>query len=270
MFLLTGGLGSADARPNPAPDWLVDRGWRELCRLDRVPAFMGIADAFASEPDAWRPLYDAAEPHRVMLPGLYNSLDSFRKLLIVRCMRPDKVVPAVQEFVEVNLGKKYVEPPPFNLAACYDDSAPTTPLIFVLSPGSDPTAALLQFAGEKGMAQRLMAISLGQGQGPKAAAMIGQGAKDGAWVVLQNCHLAPSWMTSLDKICEELNPDNTHPEFRLWMTSYPSPKFPVNILQNGVKMTNEPPKGIKVRRVVVGRGPLSGVVQCLPCVADGP
>ena len=46
------------------------------------------------------------------------------------------------------LSHRYVEPPPFNLHACYADSSPTTPLIFVLSAGSDPTAALLQFAGE--------------------------------------------------------------------------------------------------------------------------
>lgn len=79
----------------------------------------------------------------------------------VNCMvycRPDKVVPAVQDFVEAQLGRKFVEPPTFDLKACHADSTPLTPLIFVLSAGSDPTAALLQFASEKDMSSRSVPV----------------------------------------------------------------------------------------------------------------
>ena len=51
-------------------------------------------------------------------------------------------------------------------------------------------------------------------------------------------------MPILDAIIEDIAEDKSS-NFRIWLTSMPSDKFPVSILQNGIKVTNEPPKGLK-------------------------
>ncbi|XP_032391908.1 dynein heavy chain 3, axonemal isoform X1 [Etheostoma spectabile] len=246
-FLLTGGIALDNPYPNPAPDWLSEKSWSEVVRASKLPNLDGFFEHVRDNVSKWKKLYDSGKPHEDQLPDQWITLEGMDRMVVIRCFRPDKLVPAVQDFIVNNMGQAYVEPPTFDLAGSYKDSNCCSPLIFVLSPGSDPTAGLLKFADDLDMGgSKTQTISLGQGQGPIAAHMINKAIKDGTWVVLQNCHLATSWMPALDRICEEtITPENTHPSFRLWLTSYPSDKFPVSILQNGLKMTNEPPKGIR-------------------------
>ena len=52
---------------------------------------------------------------------------------------------------------------------------------------------------------KLATISLGQGQGPIAEHLILNAAREGTWVLLQNCHLAASWLPELERICETVS-----------------------------------------------------------------
>jgi len=247
-FLLTGGVSMEDPPKCPA-DWVPLRCWSELFKLNLSGGiFENCHMKLAAESDKWKKLYDTFDPLPEMKeedsrPQMIKGFNMFQLLMVLRCFRPDRVIPAIIEVVGAEMGNNFVSPPPFDLPASYGDSVNTTPLVFLLSPGSDPTGALQKYAGEKG--KELNSISLGQGQGPKAEALIENGKEHGGWVLLNNCHLSVSWMPKLDRICEQLEPKSCHRDFRLWLTSYPSKDFPVAILQNGVKMTNEAPKGLR-------------------------
>ncbi len=166
--------------------------------------------------------------------------------MTIKTLREEKTIFSVKEFVKAELGAKFTQSPSFDLNAAYEDSSSTSPIIFVLSPGADPLIYLSALAREKEMeGGRMKLLALGQGQGGIAKRYIEEGQRNGDWVVLQNCHLAITWMPTLERIQEQQVEADTHEEYRLWLTSMPSPNFPVPVLQNGIKMTNEPPRGLK-------------------------
>ncbi|XP_051768758.1 dynein axonemal heavy chain 1 [Ctenopharyngodon idella] len=244
-YMLSGGRPQQQA-PNPAPNWLSMRAWQDILALSALPTFSNLPESFSKHESAFKSIFDSSQPHREPLPGeLESDLDSFQKLLVLRCLRADRLTHGLQDFVASQLGQSFIEPQTSDLSVVFKESSPSTPLIFVLSPGTDPAADLYKFAEVMRFSKKMNAISLGQGQGPSAEAMMHDAMEKGKWVFFQNCHLAPSWMPSLERLIENIDSDKVNWDFRLWLTSLPSNKFPVSILQNGSKMTIEPPRGIK-------------------------
>lgn len=245
-ILMTGGTSVEMPRPNPNSTWLSDRNWCAILELpSKLDVFKGIDVSFEKNTPQWEKIYNSNSPADEIWPGEWNEkLDFFHKMIIIRLLRPDRMVPVIQQLIKTEMGKYFIEIPQFNLEQAFGDSRNNTPIIFILSPGADPISEIIKLKDKMGMRQDVPILSLGQGQEKKALNAIEQAKQHGVWVVLQNCHLAPSFMPKLESVIEELTEDKTS-GFRIWLTSMPSELFPVSILQNGVKLTNEPPKGIK-------------------------
>ncbi|OQS02753.1 dynein heavy chain, partial [Thraustotheca clavata] len=249
-FYLIGSKRTHAFDTSQKPSWLPERVWIGVETLIEInhDAFAPLISSLTTFEESWKESILYSElPHQEPIPGpLNDSLTNFQKLLILRVFREEMLVFGTREFVGREAGTFFTESPPFDLKGCYNDSAPDIPLIFVLSPGADITDYLLELAKAEGKdGPGLKIISLGQGQGPIAEALMKQARETGEWVCLQNCHLAVSWLGKLEQILEKSKELEIHGEFRLWLTSMPSPKFPVPILQNGIKITNEPPKGMR-------------------------
>ncbi|XP_073954502.1 dynein axonemal heavy chain 1-like isoform X2 [Choristoneura fumiferana] len=231
-FLLNGAKIEEEME-NPEPKWVSERMWLDMQQLASVPTMRAFVLDFPNQTKHFKTYYDAMNPHKLQYPKpLDTQLDAFQKLLVLKCLRPDKLVPGLQDYVVVGLGARFVEPQPADLAALYAESDNLAPIIFVLSTGTDPAADLLKFADKMKMGKRFESISLGQGQGPFAENMMRIGCDFGNWVFFQNCHLSPSWMPVLELNVEHIQPELVHKDFRLWLTAMPSPNFPVALLQN--------------------------------------
>ena len=107
--------------------------------------------------------------------------------MLIRCLCIDRTIAAAKAYVADSLGTRFAEPQVLDLEATAEEADARTPLICLLSQGSDPSASIEALSKKMKVEQR--AISMGQGQEIHARKLIQQFMSTGGWALLQNCHL---------------------------------------------------------------------------------
>ncbi|OTA89925.1 hypothetical protein M434DRAFT_398353 [Hypoxylon sp. CO27-5] len=161
-------------------------------------------------------------------------------LLLVKLFRLDRFVPAAERFVTSVFGAELFDIVD-DLKETVSQVPSTRPISLVSSPGFDASYKVDNLV-EK-MRVRCTNIAMGSNESLASAdKAITNAAQVGSWVLIKNVHLAPTWLQSLEKRMESLNP---HSDFRLFLSMESSPKIPVNLLRASRVLMYEQPAGVR-------------------------
>ena len=161
---------------NPLSDWLPDVNWNNVQRLITLPRFITFSNNLVNDaPTRFKDWYNELSPENQKLPLEWKSLEQqpFQKLLVLRCLRPDRVEIAMKAFIKRVLpeGDSFVDMDqsngfPYILEESFNNvlSNPSIPLFFILSTGADPTQDIINFGEKLGFMEsnkKFSKISLG-------------------------------------------------------------------------------------------------------------
>ena len=221
-----------------------DQKTEAMDKARRIPALKERVDK-ASEAD-WEKFF-AEEIAENFVPNIWqdetdiNPNDKLlQTLLIVKIFRLDRFVPAAERFVAGVFGPELFDIVE-DLGATVAESPATRPIALVSSPGFDASYKVESLVER--MQVRCTNIAMGSNEGLTTAdKAIATAAQTGSWVLVKNVHLAPTWLQSLEKRMENLNP---HASFRLFLSMESSPKIPVNLLRASRVLMYEQPAGVR-------------------------
>mmetsp|Transcript_8591 Transcript_8591/g.9745 ORF Transcript_8591/g.9745 Transcript_8591/m.9745 type:complete len:2884 (-) Transcript_8591:1352-10003(-) len=254
QFFLKAGAGASDERAKQF-SWMDTKTWSNLKALsshrfaknNNIP-FKDLPDRINRNEGAWQSWIEENEPENSPIPDLADKISAdpishFLQLCLIRCVREDRTMLASTKFITEVLGTQYTQPVTDTIEDLWKESAINIPPLFLLSAGADPTNAIDEMAKKK-KKYPTKKVSMGEEQDRLGEEEIKNGFISGGWVVLQNCHLDLEFMAKMEDI---LNPKNVEPneDFRLWITCEPHNNFPLGLLQMALKVSIQPPKGLK-------------------------
>jgi len=148
--------------------WLPEQTWEDCVRLagDFGQVFDNLLENIEKFEKEWKQWFDSDAPEASKIPCNYSeSLNDFQKLMLLRCFRVDRIYLAVTQYVTNVMGEQFVTPPVLSFDAIWDQSTTLSPIVFILSPGSDPTTDLLKLAERSNFGiNKVKLLAMGQGQ----------------------------------------------------------------------------------------------------------
>jgi dynein heavy chain 2 len=111
-------------------------------------------------------------------------------------------------FVKEAFGGESIHATEFNLKRLHEtESSCSVPIMFIISPGSDPSQELQTYAEQTVGRNAYHELAMGGGTNEVAIETIKQAAEKGEWVCLKNLHLVTPWLSILEKEFKMLKPN---------------------------------------------------------------
>ena len=180
-----------------------------------------------------------------ILCKLSAQITDFEQLLLIQTLRKDRLSIATNQFIfkYLNLNSKSSTNVNVSLKELYEkETSSTIPILFVITPGADPSTELRELALNIVGKDNYNEMAMGSGQQYDAINLIKISSEKGHWICLKNLHLVIPWIKELEQLLSSLS---HHTNFRLWLTTESHAHFPSILLTNALKITCEPPPGLK-------------------------
>uniref|UniRef100_A0A8C2C762 AAA+ ATPase domain-containing protein n=1 Tax=Cyprinus carpio TaxID=7962 RepID=A0A8C2C762_CYPCA len=193
-------------------DFLSNHSWGGIKALSTMEEFHNLDRDIEGSAKRWKKFSESECPEKEKFPQEWKNKTSLQRLCMMRALRPDRMTYAVRS--DVNPSFSII---PQKLGYTFDN-------------------------------RNFHNVSLGQGQEVVAEQALDLAAKEGHWVILQNIHLVAKWLGTLEKKLEQ-HAEGSHQNFRVFISAEPSSSpdghiIPQGILENSIKITNEPPMGM--------------------------
>lgn len=257
-FLLEGGDSASITPSKTAATSLLSLDQRQrISAFQKLNFFKSFQAHFDSNLAEWKIFLESNHPESVvpvfwsLEEGAHPLVSIIRSALVVKCLRPDRIIQSIIALVNAVFDSDILSETAYDLRSIVTDEVGSeTPIALCSVPGFD--AAYRVDSLVRASSAKCNSVAMGSQEGFQLAdSAIASGARNGSWVLLKNVHLAPTWLSQLEKKMLSLNANRN---FRLFLTCETNPIIPVNFLRASRILMNEPPPGLKANMMDCLRG----------------